>query len=76
MVALLARNDAKALFFAALDPILARELQRCLGGFRAAGSEIDAAMIAHAARCERENTRGQFFGDGGVKLRRMNVGEP
>ena len=76
VVALLARNHAEAFGFAALDPILARELDGGFRGFRAAGSEIDAAILAHRRRSQGQNARGQFFGDGGVKLRRMNVGEP
>ena len=76
VITLLPRNHAKTSRLAALDPILPREFYRRLGSFGSAGSEIYAPVSAHALRRQSQNPRGQFFSDGGVKLRRMHVGEP
>src|SRR5580704_11426002 len=75
VVALQAREYAESFGLAALDPILAGELQRGFGGFRAAGSEIDAAVFMHLARGESQNAFGKIFGDGGLELRGVDVGK-
>ncbi len=76
VIALLPRNHAEAFLFAALDPILPRKLDRGFRSFRTTGSKVHTAALAHALRRQREYARGEFFGDGGVKLRRMHVGQP
>jgi len=53
---------------------LAREFYGSFGGFRAAGSEIDAA-VAEIRRSHREQALGKFFRRSGVKLRGVREGD-
>src|SRR3989442_7511305 len=75
VVALPAGDDASARRFAALDEILPRELNRSLGGFRAARSEVDAPASAKRPRGQLEQAGSQALRDAGVELGSVREGE-
>lgn len=74
MITLAAREDAEASGLAAFEVKLARELDGGFRGFRAAGSEIDAAIL-EIGRREREEACGEFLRRGRMELRSMGKGE-
>src|SRR5580704_1134489 len=76
VITLLPRKHAVTFLLAPFDPILAREFQRGLGGFGTAGSEIDAPILPHSTWGKRQNPRSELLGNGSLKLRGMNVGQP
>src|SRR2546422_6746694 len=75
VVALPAGDDAGARRFAALDEILPRELDRRLGGFRAARSEVDTPPSAKCPRGKLEQAGSQALRDTGVELGSVREGE-
>lgn len=75
MIALTAGNDAITIGLADFEKILAGELDGGFGGFRAAGSEIDAAAVTKIGRRESEKACGESFGGSGMKLRSVREGK-
>src|SRR5580704_10718833 len=73
VITLQAGNHAESFFLPAFYPVLPRQLQRSFRGLRPARSKINSAALPHSLRSERENSLCKLFGDGSVKLRRMNV---
>ena len=68
VITLTPRDNTEFLGRTAFDMELAREFNGGLGGFGAAGSEINAA-VCEIWRSEGEKACGQPFGGSGVKLR-------
>jgi hypothetical protein len=69
VIALAAGKNAVTILLAAFEVKLAREFYGGFGGFRATGSEVNAAAITEIRRSHREQAFGEFFRRSGVKLR-------
>jgi len=69
VIALAAGENPVTILLAAFEVKLAREFYGSLSGFRAAGSEINAAAVSEIRRSQREQALGKFFCWSGVKLR-------
>ncbi len=75
VIALAAGENAVSIFLPAFEVKLAREFYGSFGGFRAAGSEIDAAVATEIRRSHRDQALGKFFRRSGVKLRGVCEGD-
>jgi hypothetical protein len=69
VITLAPRKNAVASLLAGFEMILTREFYRGLRGFRAAGSEKDAAAVTEIRWSDSEEARGKFFRCGRMKLR-------
>lgn len=70
VITLAARDNTKFVERAAFEMKLTRELDGCFGGFRAARSEIDAA-VCEILRRKSKKASGKLFGGSGVELCRV-----
>ncbi len=75
VVALATRDNAEAFRIATLEPVLARELDRCFGRLGATRSEVDATAIAEIRWGEPKQSFGELFCGRRMKLRRMGEGD-
>src|SRR3982074_1095494 len=71
VIALPARNHAKALRLAGFEMVLARKFDRRFSGFRTTGCEVDAAPVLEIGRSELQKPGGKFLRRRGMKLRRV-----
>jgi hypothetical protein len=75
VIALPARENAKARGLADFKKILADKFDRGFGGFRTAAGEIDPAPILEIARSKGEDAGSKFFGGFGVELGGVGKGD-